>query len=568
MQSWRLWASMACFLFWFQLIPGGGASNAVAYSPEDPEVRAMVDKGIAYLEGLSKDELNVKNFGDPEGNLMLVAYAILKANGDASAPLVKNGVENALAYAKKIQANVSRSREHGHKSIYEMSVAIMLLAEVDSKGFASELKSLADTLLSEQMSHGGYGYHGEPHGDSSQVQYVSLAMWTLDRIGIEFDYERAGRLIGWIVRTQDPSGYWTYKPQDPGSSRGLVSQNRAQMTISTCLAAGSALLITADVLRQWGATEGMAVKIDGLPKALKQVVTDPTAEQKRNAIKKQAAKVPADAIRGSIGRLEQYRSQNPFRRSGAADWYYYMMYTLERYESFMELAKPSSKNNNAWYDEGVAALMKLQDSSGSWGEKDASYSGGSVSTAFAILFLIRSTKKSIAAASTGAVAGGFGLPKDTSKIVVSGTQIKGEPTAEAVTDLLSLLEAEATDSAEPKAIPDDMILETNPQRRRHQLDRLERLVRGSQSWQSRRVAAKLLGKSDELSVVPALIFALSDPDTVVRRSAVDGLRFISRKFDAVDLPDKPTPEEIRKAQKQWRDWYLTIYPGYAFLDGL
>jgi hypothetical protein len=567
MQSWRLWASKAAIFLSFPLILGSVASKAFAYSPEDPEVRAMVEKGVAYLEGLPKEDLNLMNYGDPEGQPMLIAYAILKANGDTSAPLVQYGIENAVAYAKKIQANASRSREHGHKSVYEMSVAIMLLAEVDPTGYASEIKTLADELLSEQMSHGGYGYHGEPHGDTSQVQYVSLAMWTLDRIGFDFDYERSGRLIGWIVRTQDPSGFWTYKPQDPGGSRGLVKQNTNQMTISTCLAAGSALLITADVLRQWGNTEGMSVKIDGLPKALKQVVTDPTAEQKRNAIKKQAAKVPADAIRGSIGRLEQYRAQNPFRRTGAADWYYYMMYTLERYESFLELAKPGSKPSNAWYDEGVTALMKLQDGSGSWGKTDASYSSAPVSTAFAILFLIRSTKKSIAKASSGAVAGGFGLPKDTSKIVVSGTQIKGEPTAEAVTDLLSLLEADAANPAEPKSIPDDMKLETDPQRRRQQLDRLERLVRGSQSWQSRRVAAKLLGKSDELSVVPALIFALSDPDTVVRRSAVDGLRFISRKFDEVDLPDKPSPEEIRKAQKQWRDWYLTIYPGYTFLDG-
>jgi len=567
MQSRRLWASVAVVFLSFQLLLGVNASRAFAYSPDDPVVQAMVDKGVAYLEGLSKEDLNLKNYGDPEGQPMLIAYAILKASGDTSAPLVQNGIENALAYTKRIQANVSRSRGHGHKSIYEMSVAIMLLAEVDPQGYASELRSLADTLLSEQMSHGGYGYHGEPHGDSSQVQYVSLAMWTLDRVGVEFDYERAGRLIGWLVRTQDPSGYWTYKPQDPGANKGLIAQNRTALSISTCLAGGSALLITADVLRQWGATEGMTVTIDGLPKAVKQVVTDPTAEQKRNATKKQAAKVPTDTIRGSIGRLEQYRAQNPFRRTGAADWFYYMMYTLERYESFMEFAKPSSKSNNAWYDEGVTMLMKLQDSSGSWGVSDASLSSGPVSTAFAILFLIRSTKKSIAKASQGTVAGGFGLPKDTSKIVVSGTQIKGEPTAEAVTDLLSLLEADAADTSEQKSIPDDMMLETEPQRRRQQLDRLDRLVRGSQSWQSRRVAAKLLGKSDELSVVPALIFALSDPDTVVRRSAMDGLRFISRKFDAGDLPDKPTPEEIRKAQRQWRDWYLTIYPGYTFLDG-
>jgi hypothetical protein len=63
-----------------------------------------------------------------------------------------------------------------------------------------------------------------------------------------------------------------------------------------------------------------------------------------------------------------------------------------------------------------------------------------------------------------------------------------------------------------------------------------------------------------------LIFALSDPDSVVRNSAADGLRFISRKFDDIGLPAKPERQEIRSAQQKWRQWYLSIYPDYVFLD--
>lgn len=539
--------------------------QARGYSPDDPEVRAMVDRGIAYLESLSEDDLKLKNYGDPEGQPMVIAYAHLKAEGDPSAPLVQTGLKNALAYAKKIRANVSAGRHHGHKSTYELSIAIMLLIEIDPRGHADDIQFLADTLLSDQMSHGGYGYHGEPHGDSSQVQYVTLAMWTLDRAGFKIELDRVGRVIDWIVRVQDPSGYWTYKPQFPPGG-GLVNQNRTQLSMSTCLAAGSAVLIAADVLRQWGETEGLEVKIDGLPKAVKMVANDPTGDQKANSARKQSARVPAENIRASIGRLENYRSQNPFKRPGGPDWFYYMMYTLERYESFLELARPSSRGSTAWYDEGVNALRGLQDTSGAWGAKDPSYNSAPVSTAFAILFLIRSTKKSIAKASRGTVAGGRELPSDTTKIVVSGTQIKGETVPGAVTDLLGLLESDDANQFDQKSLPDDLQLESDPRRRRQQLDRLERLVRGSQSWQARRVAAKLLGKSDELSVVPALIFALSDPDTVVRRSAADGLRFISRKFDESILPDKPNNQEIRSAQQKWRQWYLSIYPDYVFLD--
>ena len=32
------------------------------------------------------------------------------------------------------------------------------------------------------------------------------------------------------------------------------------------------------------------------------------------------------------------------------------------------------------------------------------------------------------------------------------------------------------------------------------------------------------------------------------------------------MSDKPTLSELREAQKQWRKWYLTMHPGYVFLD--
>jgi len=553
----------------WMLVGCGLPIQSYAYSPEDPEVRQMVDRGVKYLEGLSVEDINKGTYGDPEGQPMLVAYAHFKAEGDPDAALVKMGLSNASQFVEKIKRGGGRLNPKPHsKALYEAAVAIMLLAEVDAKKYRNEIQTVADALLSQQMPHGGYGYVGEPHGDSSQVQYVSLAMWTLDRKGFQLDFERVGRMIQWIVRVQDPSGYWTYKPEDPGIGRGLVNQNRNLLTVTTCLAAGSAALIAADVLRQWGATDAMQPKIVGLPQAVKLSLLDPTEEQKAELARKKAGKVPPEAIMASLARMDNYKASNPFKRSGALDWYYYMLYTLERYESFKDFADPSRSSASPWYDEGVTNLQKLQDSSGAFGVADKSYNSPPVNTAFAILFLIRSTKKSIAKESKGAVAGGFGLPKDTSKIVVSGTQIKGEPTAEAVTDLLSLLEGDDVDPDDQKSIPEDMKLETDPQRRRQQLDRLERLVRGSQSWQARRVAAKLLGKSDELAVAPALIFALSDPDSVVRRSATDGLRFISRKFDAVSMPDKPTPEEIRKAQALWRSWYLSIYPGYTFLDDI
>lgn len=548
------------------LIAIATATPATAYTPDDPEVQAMVDRGIKYLEGLSETDLNLKAYGDPEGQPMLIGYAHFKAVNDPDARLVKIGVTNALAYVQRIRNNGGALNPKPHsKANYEVCVAIMLLAEVDARKYADEINLLANALWPQQKPHGGYGYHGEPHGDTSQVQYVSLAMWTLDRAGFKLEYDRVGRMIEWIVRVQDPTGYWTYKPEMP-PGRGLANQPKNLLSVTTCLAAGSAALIAADVLRQWGATTGLEETIEGLPKAIKRSLLDPDEEQKQMLARKRATKASAETIMASLSRMDDYRTKNPFKRTSSPDWYYYMLYTLERYESFMELATSSASPSPAWYVDGVNSLKKLQDKSGAWGVSDPSYTSAPVSTAFAVLFLIRSTKKAIGTPSQGTVAGGFGLPDDTSKIVVSGTQIKGETPTAAVTDLLSLLEDDGLDKFDEQSIPEDLKLETDPQRRRQQLDRLERLVRGSQSWQARRVAARLLGSSDDLSVVPALIFALSDPDTVVRRSAVDGLRFISRRFNDFDLPDKPDAQQIRRAQQEWRQWYQSIYPGYVFLD--
>lgn len=132
--------------------------------------------------------------------------------------------------------------------------------------------------------------------------------------------------------------------------------------------------------------------------------------------------------------------------------------------------------------------------------------------------------------------------------------------------MLELLESDGADQLDGKALSDRAILPTDPVQRSAQLDRLERLVRGSKSWQARRVSARLLGTSDDLRVVPALIYALSDPDLSVRRYARDGLRFISRRFEGFGMPDEPTNAQLHQAQRKWRAWYLTMKPGFVFLD--
>lgn len=534
-------------------------SLVLGYTSEDPVVKTMVKKGVGYLEA----NANAKTFYKLDsahsggfGELCLIGYAHMKTVHDPNHPVVQQGVQAAQSLIRALAEPDPGT--HASKTVYASAAATLLLAEVDRVKYRRDLERLAQYFRRAQYPNGAYGYYGEKDGDISQAQYAMLALWTIDRSGGVIDYQGIVKTAAWLLRVQDPSGGWPYQAVDPGGGK-RISQQR--VTASMGVAGGSALLIAADVLRLWG--EGFAAndpQIPGLPKAVKLYLEGIEGRAIRRPT------IPADPILSSIGECQAWLGKNsPDPGKLKSDWPYYQLYTLERYESFREVALELDKDPSpAWYNGGVNFLRTTQEADGGWPQ--GGYTTKSVTTAFAILFLSRSTQKAIGQASSGTLAGGYGLPKDTTDIRVDGTQIKGRPIAAQVTEMLDILEQDGAGETEGKSIPDDLELADDPATRAAQLDRLERLVRGSKSWQARRVAARLLGKSDELRVVPAMIFALSDPDKSVRRYARDGLRFISRKFDGFGMPDDPTLSDLQKAQQQWRDWYRTMNPKYVFLD--
>ena len=134
-------------------------SRAWSYTPDDPIVQQMVTKAIRYLENLNWD--NFQN--SIEGDNILVGYAHFKVEHDPEHPLVKK----AIASSMKILED-ARSGKYGHKMNYEISVAAFLLAGIDSKRYEPELREIQKFLFDEQMSHGGWGYHGDQKGDVSR----------------------------------------------------------------------------------------------------------------------------------------------------------------------------------------------------------------------------------------------------------------------------------------------------------------------------------------------------------------------------------------------------------------
>ncbi len=87
---------------------------------------------------------------------------------------------------------------------------------------------------------------------------------------------------------------------------------------------------------------------------------------------------------------------------------------------------------------------------------------------------------------------------------------------------------------------------------------------------ARRVAAKILGRGDDLDFVPDLIFALSEgeQDAQVMRTAENSLRILSRQLSTYQLPREGaiTPADRVRALQYWKRWYLSIRPDHVFLD--
>lgn len=527
-----------------------------AAKPSDPAVQKMIAAGIRFL----RSPEGSKSYGHQEGEEMLVAYAIYKVEYNADDPLVRRGVRRAQEYSK-MEVRKVQGRTYAN---YELSVAILLLAEVDPGGFSTELKSLRDTLLAGQRNHGGYGYYSEQQGDISQAQYAMLAMWTLAKNGYDIPSNSIISLCTFFLRSQGPNGGWGYKANlAPSISQHVVQDNRVSPTL-TMGGAGS-VLMAGEIFDFWTSANYSDPSMEHFPRAFR------PADQTRSQLNRAAesAGLKSQVLLGAAKKAEIYLQNPP---PGPRYRPYYEMYTQERFESFLEIAKGDVQDEPAWYNQGVSKLRGLQDASGSWGGKGQNVKGflnndeDNVATAFAILYLIRSTKKAIKSLSEATARGGYQLPTDTTEIRMEGGQVKGKPVAGELDGLLGSLEGDAADDLDGKSIPEDLALSTDPTTRRQQLDRLERLVRGSQSWQARRVAARVLGQSGEIKVVPSLIFALSDPDLSVKRFARDGLRFISRRFEGFEMPDRPSDQEWKAAQQAWRDWYLSFDPGYVFLD--
>lgn len=530
------------------LTAGGGLRTASAYTPDDPVVLAMVDKGIAYLE--KADFKGVT--GEYAGGRMLVGYTVYKVTGDKDHPLVKQGLDDAVRCAAD-----SQNRAEGiHKIVYDAAVAAIFMCDIDPAHYRPQLVQIRDFFRYAQKKHGGFGYLNAGEGDTSQTQYAMLAMWAMAKNDVAVPDDMIESCLRYMLLTQDPNGGWGYQAKVSTNGQ-LVAQENVTKSLAT--AGICATLIGADLV----GVLGKRVLVEDDPDIPKAFVRIDLAEKEREKAKSSSFKL--DDVRPTIDRSVAWQKGNAYQGSGVKNWYYYYRYSEERYESFLEVLNGKGKDKSpAWYNAGVTELKKFQEQDGAWGRTQNDFCPPEVCTAFSILYLIRSTQKTIAKLNEGFTIGGYGLPKNTASIKRVGDKIVSEETA-SVEGLLEMMEKTGTENVEVGLLPENLTLSKNPSERKAQVTRLSRLLR-SEDWKSRRIAAKLLGRCEDINQVPELIYALTDDDPMVPMIAEESLRLLTRKLTIRHLDVEPKKEQKEAATQYWRKWYVSMRPDYVFLD--
>jgi hypothetical protein len=479
---------------------------------------------------------------------------MLKAGEPETHPLITESIKECLDMCR-----TPETIKGSLNSVYSASVVGLFLCELDPKRFEKEITLIIKSLEERQKPFGGWGYP-EPQlnwelGDTSMTQYAILCAWLARTTGVvEISRESIQKVTNWLIRTQDPSGAWGYQGRDPGVSTFTRRIPQQEVRHSLCVAGLGSLYICSGML---GHTFGHSLTFNSdIPPALKPIVKAQPQTDFGN--------VDEAMLKKSIRDANRWYTAN--YRIDPIEYTMYYLYTLERYQSFKEIAEGKFPREPRWYNDGVRFLRSKQRRDGSWDLPNGN--SRLADTAFGILFLVRGTQKTIAKSSdefSGLLVAGRGLPKNTEDIQMQQGRIVTTPfqgTANSLLDILSNQQHPDFDSAASlEAIP----LSKNRKELDQQQQRMRRLVR-AESYKVRLVAVKTLAKIRNLDNIPTLVYALGDPDLRVMVEARDGLRFISRKFQGFALDDAPTDQQREAAAESWKGWYREIRPNAFFSE--
>ena len=573
------------------------ASNASAqavYSPEHPDVRALADDLVAYLKSAIKPNSQMNS-------RVLAALAIVqhskRYNGSVplSDPLVKQACEDAAA---QVDEMIETENE-----MYLPCIAIILLAETNARAYREPIKKLLRFLEDRQNPNGSYTYKREGYKscDLSQTQFAALAMFVAKLHGFDMDVQMAKRTLDWTLNSQAPDGGWAYKlkasgqANDPGfkpqRATGAVAYE-ATPSLSMTFAGGGTAYLLSDFLqlnkRAKSMGKTLAKKSVGLPKTV-MIYVEPV-DGKSSLLNKSGPLVQFDRGKFSnrVGAGNAWLERS-FKVDRNVSYTCYYLFTLERYAYFREQAEGGVGNANLvnWYDEGFKYLMDQR--GGNYVIKAQSKENNIWSPALAVLFLVRSSEVLNVEPAASRALGGQGFRKDSVLRLGANGLIRQVETEKNLNDLISMMKEDGADNGQLMELADALKKQISEFRAKDDKSRgeinafLQSMI-AAKNYFRRLIAVRFLAGEQAMDNVPALLYALGDPDFRICIEAHDGLRLISRKIDSMKLSDATrnnalrdrvvlTGEEVDSCRlefggmkREWTEWFLKIRPDAELFD--
>jgi hypothetical protein len=484
--------------------------------------------GAQYLRGRAANQ--------QVGESAMIALALIKAEVPKNDPVITSCIAKIM---KRFTGSGYDPERKGGPDVYEAAVVAMALANMDSEEYRGPVSLTASYLIGRQNANGSWDYTNRPNGDTSISQYAILGLWECENAGVDIAPSIWDRAAAWYLSAQAPGGSWNYH-------RDQTPQYGETMSM-TAAGVGSLLICKRQLERFRQSKRGISPLLSSLTSE---------GSQQNYEVKTSLAQINQAVTKGMAWLGANFTTTN-----GALIGHsiYYALYGVERVGA---LTDRQTIGKLDWFDKGRSFIRSSQNSDGSWHSPLLS---DDVNTVWAMLFLTKSTAKSIRRVivrklGPGTLVGGRDLPKDLTSMTVAGGKIMSRPMNGAVEGMLAVLEdprSQSADTAVAGLI--ERYHREGPDVLRPFKDRFFKLL-SDRDPGLRQVAAWALSRTGDFDVIPALIDALVDVDEGVVISARLGLQLLSRKIDGLGPPSPSTPEERLEASKRWRSWYETIRP--------
>lgn len=557
----------------FAMLVGGAVVACPAqekYQPDMDEIRRMAEGGVQFIEsGLQR--LNGEN-------LCLAALTISEVTKRYERripydnPVVQKSIEEIVGLVNT-EADPNRASLERNNNLYFPSLALILLCDVNDDKYRAEIVKLIRVLEDRQLPSGAYNYRANSEkdpsvGDISQTQYACLAFFVAKHHGFKVKKEVLKATLEWLMDEQTPEGSWYYHTR--GQRPVAKMKIEKKLTLSRhCCGLGTTYLLS-DLLQlspRVGGNSKNKKTGTGLPPSVSVYI------KPKPGMDNESKEGPLVNINGSQLATTKRKGNVWLDKNFSIEinnWNYYYLYGLERYAFFREQAEGEVRERPDWYDQGVEFLKGMQDGNGGFRMTNKNSIETPIrATCLATLFLVRSSEVLILPMTDSLLKGAEGFPEDTPLQESRGT-IQGKVAVKNIEDVMNLLSEDRTDE-QLRMLADSMddairkFTSDETKSKAETLAFLTGLVKDRRFFK-RLIAVKFLAREQTIDNVPALLYALGDPDIRICQEAHDGLRLISRKIDAYRLPAKPTLDDFKLVKRDWTKWFLEIRPGADLID--